>query len=316
MNVITPKLLETRLIWNEGGHNAFTDLIRFRERWYCVFREGGGHVSREGTIRILASTDGGQWESVGLLTSPHPDLADLRDPKVCLTPDGRLILTATAVCHDEVALTHQSYVWFSADGTLWSEPAPIGEPNYWVWRVTWHDGKAYAAAYHATVYYREPELRLYVSDDGIHFEVLVETLLHENRPNESTLLFEGDEAFSLTRHEGGPATAMLGRAKAPYREWNWLGLGAPLGGPNFIRLPAGLFPDNHFLVGGRFHENGAHMALGLLDADSGTLTELLALPSGGDTSYPGLVWHEGVLWVSYYSSHEGKTTIYVAQVQL
>ena len=35
-----------------------------------------------------------------------------------------------------------------------------------------------------------------------------------------------------------------------------------------------------------------------------------------DTSYPGLVWHEGQLWVSYYSSHEGKTSIYLARVRL
>ena len=40
----------------------------------------------------------------------------------------------------------------------------------------------------------------------------------------------------------------------------------------------------------------------------------LELPSGGDTSYPGLVWYDGILWVSYYSSHEGKTSIYLAKL--
>ena len=42
---------------------------------------------------------------------------------------------------------------------------------------------------------------------------------------------------------------------------------------------------------------------------------LLTLPSGGDTSYPGLVWHDGLLWVSYYSSHEGKAAIYPCEDQ-
>ena len=37
---------------------------------------------------------------------------------------------------------------------------------------------------------------------------------------------------------------------------------------------------------------------------------------GGDTSYPGMVWHDGLLWLSYYSSHEGKTAIYLARVKL
>ena len=42
----------------------------------------------------------------------------------------------------------------------------------------------------------------------------------------------------------------------------------------------------------------------------------LTLPSGGDTSYAGMVWHADLLWVSYYSSHEGKTSIYLARVKL
>ena len=42
---------------------------------------------------------------------------------------------------------------------------------------------------------------------------------------------------------------------------------------------------------------------------------LLRLPSGGDTSYPGMVWHNDQLWISYYSSHEEKTSIYLAKVR-
>ena len=46
--------------------------------------------------------------------------------------------------------------------------------------------------------------------------------------------------------------------------------------------------------------------------DKFQLTPLVTLPSGGDTSYSAFVWHEGLLWTSYYSSHEGKTAIYLA----
>jgi hypothetical protein len=42
----------------------------------------------------------------------------------------------------------------------------------------------------------------------------------------------------------------------------------------------------------------------------------LTLPSGGDNSYPGMVWHGGQLWLSYYSSHEGKSSIYLAKIKL
>ena len=46
------------------------------------------------------------------------------------------------------------------------------------------------------------------------------------------------------------------------------------------------------------------------------LKPLVTLPSGGDTSYSAFVWHEGLLWTSYYSSHEGKSAIYLAKVRL
>jgi hypothetical protein len=47
-----------------------------------------------------------------------------------------------------------------------------------------------------------------------------------------------------------------------------------------------------------------------------TYSPVLTLPSGGDTSYPGLVFYDDLLWVSYYSSHEGKASIYLAKIKL
>ena len=31
-----PELVEVRKIWDRAPHNAFTDLIRHKDRWYCV----------------------------------------------------------------------------------------------------------------------------------------------------------------------------------------------------------------------------------------------------------------------------------------
>jgi hypothetical protein len=59
---------------------------------------------------------------------------------------------------------------------------------------------------------------------------------------------------------------------------------------------------------------GAKTAVGWLD-DAGW-QPALTLPSGGDTSYPGMVEHDGQIWVSYYASHEGKSAIYVAKVRI
>jgi hypothetical protein len=43
---------------------------------------------------------------------------------------------------------------------------------------------------------------------------------------------------------------------------------------------------------------------------------VLTLPSSGDSSYPGFVWHDGRLFMSYYSSHEARTAIYLARIRL
>src|SRR4051794_27321227 len=104
------------MIWNHAKHNAFTSLARFQNRWYCAFREGEGHVSLDGKIRVLASADGESWSSASLLENPGKQFPDLRDPKLTITPDGRLMLTAGASFRGE-ASKFQTFTWFSADGT-------------------------------------------------------------------------------------------------------------------------------------------------------------------------------------------------------
>ena len=83
----------------------------------------------------------------------------------------------------------------------------------------------------------------------------------------------------------------------------------PVGGPEFAILPGGRMVAVVRLYNGR-----QRTSICSIDPAAATLAETLALPSGGDTSYAGLVFHEGLLWVSYYSSHEEKTAIYLAKV--
>ncbi|HMC67033.1 MAG TPA: hypothetical protein VKI65_18995, partial [Gemmataceae bacterium] len=95
-----------------------------------------------------------------------------------------------------------------------------------------------------------------------------------------------------------------------YKQWNWKNLGVYFGGPNFLQLP-----DGTWAAAGRMIQEGKpRTVLCSLDIDNGVLTPKRQLPSGGDTSYPGLGWHQDQLWVSYYSSHEAKTSIYLARI--
>ncbi len=291
---------EVSKIWDEGAHNAFTDLIRYRGAWICVFREGGGHVSPDGKIRVLESRDGAQWRSAALLSSE----ADLRDPKVTITPAGDLMLTAASVVRGDTN-GFETFAWTSRDGRNWGSPWPIGERDIWLWRVTWHKRRAYGVGYGGGL------VRLYTSADGKHFDPLVQKLFDEGRPSEATLLFRRDDsALCLLRRDAHGADAMLGTARPPYTAWHWKNLGVSVGGPNLIALPGG-----RLIGGGRLYDSRVRTALFSLDANAGTLKELIGLPSGGDTSYPGLALDGGTLFVSYYSSHEGKTSIYLAKVR-
>jgi hypothetical protein len=148
--------------------------------------------------------------------------------------------------------------------------------------------------------------------DGIGFHVLADRLFLEDFPNEATLAFQGDgTALCLLRRDFGAATAMLGRSQPGYTRWDWNDLGVRIGGPNMLVLP-----DGRIVAAVRRYGKQPWTSLNWLDPAHCTLDEFLALPSGGDTSYAGLRWHEGTLWVSYYSSHEQRTSIYLAKIKL
>ena len=51
------EVVEVNKIWDKAPHNAFTDLVRWNDGFYCAFREGRGHVSTNGKIRILESKE-------------------------------------------------------------------------------------------------------------------------------------------------------------------------------------------------------------------------------------------------------------------
>jgi len=319
-------LVSLKKIWDQGPHNAFTDLVRHKDRWFCAFREGQGHVSPDGALRVITSVDGEKWQSAALIrltpgglgelkprVPPEGPCVDLRDPHLCIAPDGRLMLNSAIVYNNRRDL--HSLAWFSEDGTTWSDAVLIGEPQYWLWRVTWHKGTAYGVGRISNQ--RVP--RLYQSKDGRHFEVLVKDsdfFPHGPGGSETAVRFLTDDtALCLLRMNSMPgaktANAHLGVARPPYVHWQWKDLGGRIGGPNLMALP-----DGRWVAAVRLYDKRVRTALCWLDPQAGKLSEFLALPSGGDSSYAGLVLHEGLLWVSYYSSHEGKTSIYLAKVRI
>jgi lysophospholipase L1-like esterase len=325
--VENPKILEVRKIWDQGKHNAFTDLIRFQNKWYCTFRESEGHVGGDGSIRLLESQDGEEWKSVANITEAG---IDLRDPKLSIANDGRLMIVAGGSVYrgGRVLLGRQPRVMFSKDGKNWTLPKRTLEEGDWLWRVTWHKGVAWGIAYdpqareqasaRAAANQRDAivkgpanwKLKLVRSLDGENYET-VTSLDVPGFANETTVRFLKDETMvAFIRRESGNRNGWIGTSKPPYREWSYEELNYRLGGPNFL-----VIDDGTIWASSRDHRQKiAKTAIGRMTTKE--YEPELVLPSSGDNSYAGMVMHGGLLWMSYYSSHEGKSAIYLARLQL
>lgn len=315
-----PQIAEVKKIWDKSPHCAFTDLIHFEGNWFCVFREGDLHVGgKNGSIRLLSSPLGDEWNSIALFSIQD---IDLRDPKLSITPDGHLMLLAggTQYSRENSYISSQSRVAFSSDGLEWSDFKLILEPHEWLWKVTWHKGTAYGVAYKSTnlnPLENDWVATLFSSQDGIHYEKIRE-LNVPNHPSEATIRFlETDEMVLLIRRGGSPkAHAWIGISSFPYQDWTWNDCGISLASPNFLILP-----DGEMWASGRTlieigQQTLEKTVLGKLTIKH--LQSLIDLPSGGvDTGYPGMVYDNGKLWISYYSSHENtKTAIYLITILL
>jgi hypothetical protein len=314
------ELVEVRQIWDRAPHNAFTDLIRYDGAWLCVFREGTAHIpGTDGKIRVLRSADGAAWASTALVAEKG---VDLRDPKISVAPDGRLMLLmggsvyagAEPTPNRKFASAH-SRVSFSKDGREWTAPRAVeGVPdNHWLWRVTWHKGVGYGTVYASKGKGDGSGLTIWRTKDGVAYDGAVDPK-PPVLPSEATVRFLADETMVvLLRSEEKDRHAWIGTSKAPYEKFEWRDGGRSAGGPDFL-----VAKEGRMFYGGRdFMEKGAAKTVfGEMAADEG-LRPLLTLPSGGDTSYPRLVEAEGgVIWMSYYASHEGKTAIYLAKVRV
>ncbi len=299
--------LASRMIWNRAHHNAFTDLARFQGGWYCTFRESSEHMRGVGRIRLLYSPDGREWSSIRLF---RKNGVDLRDPKLSLAPGGRLMLVVGGTRFEgDRYVGRRPHVSFSRNGTDWSRLTPILEDGDWLWRVSWYEKRAYGISYRLLTRNRWTVV-LFGSDDGLHYEEICD-LGVGGKPNEATVRFRPDgRAVALVRREGGDKRGWVGTSSPPYLDWDWNPLQQRLGGPNFLILPDGRMWAASRIIAG----NQARTCVGPLTMSSFTpSTELI---SGGDCSYAGMVHHRNRLWLSYYSSHEGKASIYFTNMPL
>ena len=291
-----------------NSHNAFGDLTFFNGRMLVCYRQGTHHMSGNGIIVIAEINASGRPVRFQQLSSPG---GDLRDPHFCIDND-RLYLLAHQRWLASLGAA-KTFTWFSGDGISWSSQHDPGPDNWWLWRATTYQGRHWGLAYHRP----SEQLDLYVGNLRGKMHQVVSGCMSRPRhqlgyPNETDSYFnQQGEMIAVARRDADTFTAQLGRSKPPYSHWQWQDLGEYIGAPSLLPLN-----DDVALVCGR-HFTGRKLVTQLwsLNTVTGKLEKLLTLPSGGDNSYPGIIKHNGKLYIAYYSSHiDNQSRMYLAEL--
>lgn len=316
-----------RRVFHNGEHNAFTDLIRWKDKFWLTFRTcpDGHTVSSTSSIMILSSDDAKTWDIVHEFSVP---LRDTRDPHF-LAFKGKLFVISGTWYSGEGKLPHQDYdinkhlglcVWTN-DGKDWSAPQQMeGTYGHYIWRAVTDGETAYLCGRRKRGYSEAEsgaggasilEGALLESTDGLNWKFC--SLFQDKKGNETAFEMLPDRTIlALSREQG--STSQLARSRPPYLTWDRKPLPLYVGGPLLAKW------GDQMLAGGRRNtDEGPKTALYWLIENE--LKPIAELPSGGDNSYPGFVAigdRHGL--VSWYSSHEKDangqpvTAVYLADV--
>lgn len=320
----------TTRIWGDGSkHGAFTSIIEFKGKYYVSFREADSHVFDDdgvarGATRILASADGNKWESVAYLTEEG---IDLRDPKLSITPDGRLMVLIGGSEYQPgpgPLLSRCPRVSFSSDGVNFTTPQKISINSKtangmdWLWRVDWRDGVGYGVVY--SLLAENPRavetgavISLLKTVDGINYEDVANFNVPDF-PNETTVHFFPDGRMGMmVREDSGDQLGYWAVSKAPYTDWTFEKMDIQVGGPDFF-----IKSNDEVIMGSRdYRVAGQHTTIIRKGNAAGEFKDVVTLPSSGDCSYPGFIKVGNELWVSYYSTHETKkSSVYLAKLPM
>ncbi len=299
----------------------FPFLIRFKDYWYCSFRCGLVHENDpSGQGVIIRSPDGVDWRIV----AEFRDAAgDVRDPRMSVTADGKLMVNASIAYLDLVRpletvggrlVWRRSVTWLSDDGLTFQGPYCCDSGiNTWRWDVSWHNGFGYSVGYGDA----DSSGTLHRTADGIKWQEVCRDFFPARRGNEAALTFTNDGKGHCLLRAGGGGRAALGKATHPYREWAWEEIDViwtqggkrqplyevvqrDLGGPNLITTKCGSIIGAARVTGSAGYPDGCTFFR--VDPNKAVLHRIATIE--GSSSYPGIVEADGSLWVTVTFSQD------------
>lgn len=320
------QVANVRRAFHNGEHNAFTDMVRFRDRYYLTFRScpDGHMVHPTASIIVLASDDLNAWQEVHRFRVKH---RDTRDPHFLVFKDRLFVYSGTWYSGETTLAPkdydlnlHLGYAVWTDDGRKWQDPVLLeGTFGHYIWRAAAHGDKAYLCGRRKIDFEvvakgedRQIESLMLESDDGLVWRK--RAVFRPQEGDETAFQFDADGTLLAIARGYGNGPAYVLRSEKPWTAWRRDPLDRNVGGPLLVRW------GNRWVVGGRKLSGPKTSMYWLID---GKLHEFAELPSGGDTSYPGFVELSPTKAVmSWYSSHEtderGRpiTAIYLANLEI
>lgn len=295
----------SKLIWKGDTHAAFTTLVYYNNYLYCAFRNANQHADTDGKdngkICIIRSKDGDEWES--FLTVKVSDY-DLRDPQLSVTPSGELLLLTEKVQYKEGhAVNRNTAVTFIKEDCSFTPISSIHFDTYnnwnWIWNIEWIDGIAYGFCY-------IPFFGLVKSEDGINYE-LVEKIHLDGNPSEASVAkLDKNHLLAIVRRD---SLAALGIYNLTDKQWRWKNCDEMIGCPKIIKA------KRNFLVVGRSYKYGLQTTLYKFSKNKQELVPIERIQGDKDCSYPGIVYKNRKLCISYHKGDAKSSNIYLTSLK-
>lgn len=294
-----------KIIWKGDSHAAFTALVEYQDTLYCAFRNANMHADISGNdcgvIKIIRSGNGEKWEDYLTFTESG---YDLRDPQLSVTPVGEMMLLTEKVKYENgKAITRNTCVSFIKSKRqytpLQSVTFDVSQNWNWIWNVEWIDGVAYGFCY-------APFFGMVKSSDGINYD-LVDIINLQRNPSEGSIAkLNSNHYLAVVRTDG---VAYLGIYDVNEGKWRWKDCDEMIACPKVINY------KNKVYVVGRSYIGGLKTSVYKFNKRNKELRCLVRLSGGKDCSYPGLVYHDGKLYVSYYKGDGSSSDIYLATIK-
>ena len=303
------------IVYDNGTHAAFTNLINYNGKLLLAFRESRIHkcetIEDYGKIVILEKQNDGSFSNKTELIDKDKDL---RDPFL-IEVNGKLRVYVGYNQFYDGVYQHRGTCYSEYDGKKWSDFYDIEHdvPHIiWLWKI-----RKYHNLYYGVGYLEGEKPVLLSSQDGVRWKTLSIFNL-DGVFSEADMLFDNDKLFVCLRKDNPVGSSSFwGESMSPFVDFKWKEMNVSVASPDFFQI------RNNILLAGREYDFGREEAQDSINVSlfsmskEGIAKRQIVFNTGrlGDKGYPSFAYYEGKVFMSYYSEGSQSTHIIVAEIK-